>query len=214
MNILLTADIHGSYIAVKKLKIIGKCFDLTIVCGDITPKIINYGEDRKKVQKEWFENVFLPLMDEINGYFILGNDDLFDYNGERMLRGKMKLNGLNIFAYDKVPPTSFGTYREVSEETIWEDLREVDTEEPFIFITHAPPHGILDNARGKNFGSIAIKNFVSWKKPILHCFGHIHESFGKFENDHTVFVNAAFEKEIRFYVVTIKENYHVEAFDL
>ncbi|SHH21552.1 metallophosphoesterase family protein [Thermosipho atlanticus] len=214
MNILLTADIHGSYIAVEKLRMIGKCFDLTIVCGDITPKIVEYGEDLRKVQKEWFENVFLPLMDEIDGYFILGNDDLFDYKSERMLSGNMKLKGLNILAYDKVPPTSFGTYREVSDEVIWADLRDVNVEKPFVFITHAPPHGILDSARGRNFGSVSLKNFVFWKKPILHCFGHIHESFGDIQNEHTVFVNAAFEEEQRFYVVSINGNSHVKVFEL
>ena len=209
MKILLTADIHGSELAVKMLKAIGKCFDFTIVCGDVSPKFIDEGKKRSEVQKEWFENVFLPLMEDINGYFILGNDDFIEYEGKRVLRGFQVINGLRIFAYDKVLHTPFNTNREVSDEDIWMDLRKVEKALNLdLFVTHAPPYGILDKVGSKHFGSQSIRGFAYWQKPKVHCFGHIHESFGVIEDENSgiVFINAAFEIKTRFVVAEFSSN--------
>lgn len=43
-----------------------------------------------------------------------------------------------------------------------------------IIMTHGPPQNILDN----DVGCEALLHAVSRAKPLLHCFGHIHEGYG------------------------------------
>ena len=47
-----------------------------------------------------------------------------------------------------------------------------------IIMTHGPPKGILDWCPNENVGCENILQAVQRVKPILHCFGHIHESNG------------------------------------
>lgn len=48
-----------------------------------------------------------------------------------------------------------------------------------IMVTHGPPKGILDlTTRGENVGCDHLLRAVHQCKPILHCFGHIHEGWG------------------------------------
>lgn len=83
-----------------------------------------------------------------------------------------------------------------------------------ILITHGPPYGILDRApRGYPqedwteqdfyFHSEAVGCKDLWErikvvKPKLHCFGHIHASYGRLDNEPTTgttFINAAIMDE-------------------
>lgn len=70
-----------------------------------------------------------------------------------------------------------------------------------ILITHAPPQCILD-AAGEHYGSAAIRSYVNrhmydnegYGALKLHCFGHVHESFGSKHTENTkglIFSNAA-----------------------
>lgn len=48
-----------------------------------------------------------------------------------------------------------------------------------VVITHGPPRGILDYTSSKTrAGSPSLFSAVAKAKPLLHCFGHIHESWG------------------------------------
>ncbi|QPC68953.1 hypothetical protein HYE67_011184 [Fusarium culmorum] len=56
--------------------------------------------------------------------------------------------------------------------------REIN-EQVDIIITHGPPKGILDiNSRGKHIGCPELFDFVAETKPLMHCFGHAHRSWG------------------------------------
>lgn len=57
-----------------------------------------------------------------------------------------------------------------------------------ILVTHGPPRGILDKARGEHLGCPYLWDRVVQLKPKLHVFGHIHSGYGKAENR---FINAA-----------------------
>jgi hypothetical protein len=49
-----------------------------------------------------------------------------------------------------------------------------------ILVTHCPPKGMLDKtARGEEVGSQSLTNKIHKMQPIVHVFGHIHESYGK-----------------------------------
>ncbi|KAL8672321.1 MAG: hypothetical protein Q9168_003205 [Polycauliona sp. 1 TL-2023] len=47
-----------------------------------------------------------------------------------------------------------------------------------IIMTHGPPHGILDFAGSQNVGCPHLLTAVKRVRPMVHCFGHIHEGNG------------------------------------
>jgi len=47
-----------------------------------------------------------------------------------------------------------------------------------IVMTHGPPYSILDQVDGQNIGCPNLLRAVSRVKPLMHCFGHIHEGHG------------------------------------
>ena len=47
-----------------------------------------------------------------------------------------------------------------------------------IVMTHGPPKGILDRCSQGNVGCENLCQAISRVKPMLHCFGHIHEGYG------------------------------------
>lgn len=54
-----------------------------------------------------------------------------------------------------------------------------------ILLTHCPPYGILDrNQEGEHCGCELLMERVKEVKPMIHCFGHLHESRGF--NEHSV----------------------------
>ncbi len=77
--------------------------------------------------------------------------------------------------------------------------------ETTIFITHAPPYGILDNVKedwvsyamgtygesGKNghIGSKTFRDLTSRYQPLVHTFGHVHERPGVEKHGRTTFIN-------------------------
>ena len=66
-----------------------------------------------------------------------------------------------------------------------------------VLLTHSPPYGILDSSAHR-FGSKGLAKRVSEVKPLVHCFGHIHEGYGRLKKDGTVYINAAtLDKEYR-----------------
>ena len=47
-----------------------------------------------------------------------------------------------------------------------------------IVVTHGPPHGILDYVSGRRGGCSDLFAAIERSRPRLHCFGHIHASWG------------------------------------
>lgn len=73
---------------------------------------------------------------------------------------------------------------------VWETLPEkID-----VLITHGPPYGVLDKCiSGDVVGDPFLLDKIKQIKPIIHCFGHIHESYGfkKIDNLDTIFINSS-----------------------
>lgn len=76
----------------------------------------------------------------------------------------------------------------------WESIPS-DTD---VLITHGPPYGILDvtkdyfNSPNHSVGCELLRQEVADRLLLkLHCFGHIHHSYGQVKVDNTLFVNAA-----------------------
>jgi predicted phosphodiesterase len=47
-----------------------------------------------------------------------------------------------------------------------------------IAMTHGPPRGDLDSVGGKHLGCEQLAKAIAGVRPLLHCFGHIHEGHG------------------------------------
>ncbi|KAM3082305.1 hypothetical protein ACMFMG_004749 [Clarireedia jacksonii] len=47
-----------------------------------------------------------------------------------------------------------------------------------IVMTHGPPYSILDQVDGQNLGCPNLLRAISRVRPMMHCFGHIHEGHG------------------------------------
>lgn len=61
-----------------------------------------------------------------------------------------------------------------------------------VVITHGPPKGILDRTQsGMYVGSSSLADTIAKIKPQLHCFGHIHESYGSKMIGGVTYVNAS-----------------------
>lgn len=61
-----------------------------------------------------------------------------------------------------------------------------------VLITHGPPKGILDRAPlWPTLGDEFLLERVLQVRPRLHCFGHVHQSYGRLERDGITFINAA-----------------------
>lgn len=71
----------------------------------------------------------------------------------------------------------------------WEKI-PIDTD---VLITHCPPQEIRDFVlRGAiPQGSSTLRMYVDKIKPVLHVFGHIHESYGEMATIDTLFVNGS-----------------------
>ena len=61
-----------------------------------------------------------------------------------------------------------------------------------VLITHGPPANILDlSCTNEHTGCLFLLERVKQIKPRLHVFGHIHEAYGRVEENSTIFVNAS-----------------------
>jgi Icc-related predicted phosphoesterase len=83
-----------------------------------------------------------------------------------------------------------------------------------ILISHDPPFGILDlTFFGGNAGILELRKVVEKIRPVLHVFGHIHESAGFLVHKGTLYVNAALP-EFRKAVVVDLPKHKVKIFDV
>ena len=60
-----------------------------------------------------------------------------------------------------------------------------------VLITHEPPIMILDESAGIHWGNVLLRNKVYEVKPHYHLFGHAHEGYGTFKDEHIIFSNGA-----------------------
>jgi Icc-related predicted phosphoesterase len=201
LKILFLSDLHGYKDALKQLRKIAPEYDLIINSGDIGGKhFLENEKDLSEYQLDDFK-LYLDTLKKVPHYYILGNDDWFEVNEEHRLTKVVEFNGIYLVPFEYVPSSRYNSNRELGDDEIESMLQKLDPPKPFIFVSHAPPYGILDkNYRGKNSGSKAIRNFVLKHKPLIHCFGHIHESFGDEYYENILFLNSSMDSCLGHFV--------------
>jgi hypothetical protein len=102
----------------------------------------------------------------------------------------------------------WGHYSKITELAKGKDRKKL------ILITHDPPYDILDMSYfGSNAGVMELREVVERVKPIIHVFGHIHESAGVMKHKGILFVNAALP-EFRKAVIVELPGQKVKIFDV
>ena len=113
-------------------------------------------------------------------------DDIIYLNDSSTL-----VNGFKIWGSPVTPRFFNWAFNRARGEAIrkhWE-LIPSDTH---LLITHGPPYGILDQvANEQHVGCKDLLNRVVEIKPLVHVFGHIHESYGSTKNMGIRFINAS-----------------------
>jgi Icc-related predicted phosphoesterase len=116
---------------------------------------------------------------------IEGNHDLVGWHDNGHIinidGNKVNLNGYNFVGYRH---TTF----EKTEVDQRADMPTIERliDKKTILVTHSPPWGIMDESASFDYrkkdavhiGSKPIKDLIMKKPPLLHLFGHVHESFG------------------------------------
>ncbi|MDA8124934.1 MAG: metallophosphoesterase [Deltaproteobacteria bacterium] len=183
----------------KKLPIYGVLGNSDTVPTMIAPKIGMEAVDFGK-----YINLVHNKIEQFKGFTLVGYNGRVRYLDEEIV---------------EAPQLSF------LEEKALEDLhklfKQVDPAKT-IFVTHAPPYGILDKvapewvsygvgtygekAKDGHIGANAFRTIAFEYQPLVHTFGHIHETPGVEKHGRTTFINGgAMGETEEMEEVTIKD---------
>lgn len=188
MKILAISDIHGNENLINKIKKYSEEVDAVVYCGDLSANLGSTQDGLRDASK------LMATFDEIDKpcVFIRGNLDGFELNNEYYLASEFGINGESFVPFESILSTPFGTYREIGEEQMAEELALLGNANGKIIVAHNPPFGVLDEiSSGTNVGSKSILEFIKTNKPKIYLCGHIHEAFGKATVDSTLVLNCA-----------------------
>ena len=147
----------------------------------------------------WFEN--LPYKYKI---FIAGNHDWGFENNSGIIKSMIpediiylednsaEIEGIKFWGTPVSPKFNnwaFNKQRGDEIKKYWDLIPEgID-----VLITHSPPFGILDYVEYNHeyVGCQDLFNSLDRIKPKLHCFGHIHNMYGRYETETCKFINAS-----------------------
>lgn len=134
-------------------------------------------------------------------------------NWDRHLKVKSKkvtvlVNQVTLYKGYYFLGAEYGHYEEI------EALAKGIDPKKLIIITHDPPYDILDMSYfGSNAGLPELRDAVDKLSPVVHVFGHIHESAGVVKRKGTLFVNAALP-EFRKVAIVDLPSQKVAVFDV
>lgn len=191
MKIVIISDTHSHHPELNNLS-----GDVLIHCGDVCPQFTSDDSDLDSIDR-WFAQQQFSLILCIGGNHdqpiqhrlhrqqqvfqnaIYLQDDSFDYHG-------LKFYG-SPWVPDLITMAFYQDDHALYEK--WEKI-PIDTD---ILITHTPPHSILDTPSFSNspLGCPHLMNRIQVIQPQIHCFGHIHESYGREIRNGTEFINAS-----------------------
>lgn len=171
--------------------------DLLIHCGDMT----NTGTVYELTQVA----MWLGKQSHKHKLVIPGNHDLLFEQNESLARGLFanhgipvlidqytEIEGLKIYGSPITPRFfnwAFNRDRGADIRRYWENIPDgLD-----LLVTHGPPFGIGDfvERRKEHTGCADLLDYVIRRKPKIHAFGHIHNGYGVYENEHTKFINSS-----------------------
>ncbi|HQB99550.1 MAG TPA: metallophosphoesterase [Methanospirillum sp.] len=184
LKALLLADLHGEYGMLESFMELAP--DVVFIAGDIT----NMGT--AKDVETCFSRIDVP------SFSVPGNcdpkevvDALEQSNSVNLHGSYMNLGRISLVGVGGSNPTPFGTPFELTDKQI-DDLMKVSVGRMQksvhnVLISHAPPHGFLDEIGGNHVGSASILKYID--KFDLVCCAHVHEQRGIVEENGIKIVN-------------------------
>ena len=109
-----------------------------------------------------------------------------------LLNSSVTICGVKFYGSPWVPVYRKGVFQLERGQQMLENWQQIPSDTD-VLITHCPPLGVLDmNWQGEVSGCLQLLGQVATRvKPKFHVFGHIHESYGVFKTNPTIFINAA-----------------------
>lgn len=215
MEITFISDTHGKH---KKLNLKGG--DLIIFSGDLSS--VGYSHEIKDFLKwfsktPYFYKVFISGNHDFyfdhsrtpytqKGIDRFGKPHYSEENINQMLSDFPNITYLNDSGCDFEGIKIWGSpitpwfHDWAFNRTRGKDIKkhwDLIPEDIDILITHGPPHGILDfvDRAMEPQGCEDLWNRVLEVKPLIHCFGHIHEGYGSKEFHGINFINSSILNE-------------------
>ncbi|MFT4761505.1 MAG: Icc-related predicted phosphoesterase [Paraglaciecola sp.] len=195
MKITFISDTHGKHGELTTA--IPKDTELLIHAGDLSS--MGKPEELSKFLN-WYNDLPIP-----NKIFIAGNHDFLPEESPSLFRSildnfpnliyleneEVVIENIKIWGSPITPfffNWAFNRQRGPKIRRYWEAIPEdVD-----ILVTHGPPLNFGDRTtQGELVGCKDLLDIVEKIKPKYHTFGHIHEGYGRYENDATTFINAS-----------------------
>lgn len=192
VRLVLMSDTHGRHPDVSTLP----AHDVLIHCGD------------SELSTETLNSYAASLPSTSAFVIVCGNMDRPHVFQQRVqnssnvvyLQDRMEnVCGLNIYG-SPWTPEFVGAFQITSGDhahKVWAPLQDV-REHVDILVTHGPPKGVLDvTSMGQSVGDETLRDIVMNENENengnirLHCFGHIHASYGTTVRNNVLFVNAA-----------------------
>ena len=197
MKIVCISDTHGNNLSILKIPM----GDILIHTGDFTKfgtykEVVEFNNQIKLLTHKYkivvAGNHDLILDDDYYHQY-LTKIDIFDRNGKtpkELLSNCIYLNnesitieGYKIYGSPYQPYFRNMAFNLTNLYENWLNIPK-DTD---ILLTHTPPFGYGDD----NFGCLELMLKIMEIKPKYNIFGHIHEGYGIYENENTIFVNSS-----------------------
>jgi Icc-related predicted phosphoesterase len=190
MKLLLFSDLHSNFRTAERLVELSKDVDIVVGAGDFC----NVRRGLEKIIK-----ALTPI--EKPAVLVPGNSESDEelsracrsWKGAQVLHGRQtNIDGISFFGIGGgIPVTPFGSWS--YDFTEGEALALMhDCPHGGVLVSHSPPKGVLDlSSDGRNLGSVAVKQTVEKKKPVLVVCGHIHGSSDRMDRiEETIVINA------------------------
>lgn len=175
VKLLAFSDLHRDRRQAERLAELAQTADVLIGAGDFAS--VRLGLDRTL---EPFAAVEAPAV------LVPGNNEsdtalwraCADWRDARVLHGEAtEIDGVQFFGLGAgVPTTPFPWSFDLTEEEASAKLEHCP--EGAVFVSHSPPKGYVDEARGRHLGSDAVLRTIEKERPRLTVCGHVHESWG------------------------------------
>jgi len=193
MKLVIISDTHT-----KEKDIILPKGDILIHAGDFDIR----GSLDLQIIIEWFESLDFKHIVWIAGNHDLYLEQLFKANINPIMpeniyylcNSFIEIEGIKFWGSPFSPQFGIG-WAFNSHRAELKELWDIIPEKTDIVITHCPPFGINDEVKGVNQGCAFLRDKLKEIKPKYHIHGHIHEGYGIYQDEKTVYINASIMDE-------------------
>lgn len=207
MRLLLLSDIHGK---------VGHLEDIFDQAGDVD-HVLAAGDITDFGPPERAEEVAEILKEKAPTLAIPGNCDpegveaALDRAGVLADGRVSQVDGYDVVGVGGSNTTPFDTPREFTEEELVERLEIAsEAEDPWILMSHSPPHNTVDITQNAHVGSEAVRRTVTEEEPALVVTGHVHEAKGDMYLQGSFIVNPGSAMQGNAAVVGLEEEPEVQ----